>query len=260
MSCIIRLSSSERTPGSFAGQPFVFDEAEATKRIHRPPNRRHQTIQPHNLSLDKGPRAGIICWFHTRITRSNHTMKFSAIAFLAVAATPAAAFGPATPLSVMPSTGSSSALSMVLEKPKKLSKLEVLKTQSRHLENPLREVRCFSAAVVFGWHCYFVCFGHFWFRRLFSAGERIRIRNCIATNANADQRRTKPQWLDDDDAVVVGLNVCVSLFGIEANRKFGTITCVPDSTNAPETNERPTQSIKPGPAHRPCNCTVSAPK
>lgn len=99
-------------------------------------------------------------------------MKFSAIAFLAVAATPVAAFGPATPLSVMPSTGSSSALSMVLEKPKKLSKLEVLKTQSRHLENPLREVRCFCAAVVFGWHCYFVCFGHFWFRRLFSAGEK----------------------------------------------------------------------------------------
>ena len=98
----------------------------------------------HNLSLDKGPRAGIICWFHTRITRSNHTMKFSAIAFLAVAATPAAAFGPATPLSVVPSAGSSSALSMVLEKPKKLSKLEVLKTQSHHLENPLREVRCFA--------------------------------------------------------------------------------------------------------------------
>ena len=71
-------------------------------------------------------------------------MKFSAIAFLAVAATPAAAFGPATPLSVVPSAGSSSALSMVLEKPKKLSKLEVLKTQSHHLENPLREVRCFA--------------------------------------------------------------------------------------------------------------------
>ena len=166
----------------------------------------------HNLSLDKGPRAGIICWFHTRITRSNHTMKFSAIAFLAVAATPAAAFGPATPLSVVPSAGSSSALSMVLEKPKKLSKLEVLKTQSHHLENPLREVRCFALlAVVFCWHCYFVCFGHFWFRRLFSAGEGNRIRNCIRDHADADQRRTTSQWPDDDDAVVVGLNVCVPL-------------------------------------------------
>ena len=222
MGCIIRLSSSERTPGSFAGQPFVFDEAPRTDHRTEASTIRYNT---HNLSLDKGPRAGIICWFHTRITRSNHTMKFSAIAFLAVAATPAAAFGPATPLSVMPSTGSSSALSMVLEKPKKLSKLEVLKTQSRHLENPLREVRCFCAAVVFGWHCYFVCFGHFWFRRLFSAGERIRIRNCIATNANADQRRTTSQWLDDDDAVVVRLNVCVPLFGIEANRKRHNNMC-----------------------------------
>ena len=178
-------------------------------------------------------------------------MKFSAIAFLAVAATPAAAFGPATPLSVMPSTGSSSALSMVLEKPKKLSKLEVLKTQSRHLENPLREVRCFCAAVVFCWHCYFVCFGHFWFRRLFPA----RIRNCIATNANADQRRTTSQWLDDDDAVVVGLNVCVPLFGIEANRKFGTITCVPDFTNAPErTNDPHSPSARSSPSTLQLHC------
>jgi hypothetical protein len=40
-------------------------------------------------------------------------------------------------------TSSSSTLSMVLEKPKKekkLSKLEILKTKSDHLTNPLKEV------------------------------------------------------------------------------------------------------------------------
>jgi hypothetical protein len=38
------------------------------------------------------------------------------------------------------SSSSSSSLSMVLEKPKKLSKLEILKTKSDHLTNPLKEV------------------------------------------------------------------------------------------------------------------------
>lgn len=71
-------------------------------------------------------------------------MKFNALAFLAVATAPAAAFQPATPLS-MPAVAASgsTSLNMVLEKPKKLSKLEILKTQSEHLENPLREVRAF---------------------------------------------------------------------------------------------------------------------
>lgn len=76
-------------------------------------------------------------------------MKFNALAFMAVAAAPAAAFQPATPLS-MPAVASSSgtSLNMVLEKPKKLSKLEILKTQSEHLENPLREVRAFSHQLI----------------------------------------------------------------------------------------------------------------
>lgn len=69
-------------------------------------------------------------------------MKFNALAFLAVATAPATAFQPATPLSAVATSGSS--LNMVLEKPKKLSKLEILKTQSEHLENPLREVRKLS--------------------------------------------------------------------------------------------------------------------
>ena len=69
-------------------------------------------------------------------------MKFNALAFLAVATAPAAAFQPATPLPAVATSGSTS-LNMVLEKPKKLSKLEILKTQSEHLENPLREVRAF---------------------------------------------------------------------------------------------------------------------
>ena len=73
-------------------------------------------------------------------------MKFNALAFLAVATAPAAAFQPATPLSMpaVAASGSSTSLNMVLEKPKKLSKLEILKTQSEHLENPLREVRKLS--------------------------------------------------------------------------------------------------------------------
>ena len=66
-------------------------------------------------------------------------MKFNALAFLAVATAPAAAFQPATPLPAVATSGSTS-LNMVLEKPKTLSKLEILKTQSEHLENPLREV------------------------------------------------------------------------------------------------------------------------
>ena len=68
-------------------------------------------------------------------------MKFNALAFLAVATAPAMAFQPATPLPAVGSTSGSTSLSMVLEKPKTLSKLEILKTQSEHLENPLREVR-----------------------------------------------------------------------------------------------------------------------
>lgn len=69
----------------------------------------------------------------------NPNMKFNALAFLAVATAPAAAFQPATPLPAVATSGSTS-LNMVLEKPKTLSKLEILKTQSEHLENPLREV------------------------------------------------------------------------------------------------------------------------
>lgn len=76
-------------------------------------------------------------------------MKFNALAFLAVATAPAAAFQPATPLSMPPAvaTSGSTSLNMVLEKPKQLSKLEILKTQSDHLENPLREVREISASM-----------------------------------------------------------------------------------------------------------------
>ena len=76
-------------------------------------------------------------------------MKFNALAFLAVATAPATAFQPATPLSAVATSGSTS-LNMVLEKPKKLSKLEILKTQSEHLENPLREVREFCI----DWHIF----------------------------------------------------------------------------------------------------------
>ena len=87
-------------------------------------------------------------------------MKFNALAFLAVATAPATAFQPATPLSAVATSGSS--LNMVLEKPKKLSKLEILKTQSEHLENPLREVRILSRI---DWHIFFRWVWLFWFRR-----------------------------------------------------------------------------------------------
>ena len=71
-------------------------------------------------------------------------MKFCSAAALTLvaAASPAAAFAPHSSLNVRSaSSGSrSSQLSMVLEKPKKLSKLEILKTESDHLQNPLKEV------------------------------------------------------------------------------------------------------------------------
>jgi hypothetical protein len=72
-------------------------------------------------------------------------MQFKTIA-LAMACAPLGVAAFVTPLSKSfgISSYSSSKLSMVLEKPrteKKLSKIEVLKTKSDHLLNPLKEVR-----------------------------------------------------------------------------------------------------------------------
>ena len=54
--------------------------------------------------------------------------------------TPTSFFGVAQQHQQSKRVSSSSSLSMVLEKPKKLSKLEILKTKSDHLTNPLKEV------------------------------------------------------------------------------------------------------------------------
>jgi hypothetical protein len=72
-------------------------------------------------------------------------MHFKTIA-LAMACAPLGVAAFVTPLSKsfgISSSYSSSSLSMVLEKPRsesKLSKIEVLKTESDHLLNPLKEV------------------------------------------------------------------------------------------------------------------------
>jgi len=68
-------------------------------------------------------------------------MKFVAIAVASImASSPAAAFVPATPKSMVVA-GSSSSLNMVLEKPatKQISKLETLKVNSKNLLHPLKE-------------------------------------------------------------------------------------------------------------------------
>eukprot|EP00978_Attheya_sp_CCMP212_P026183 scaffold85671_cov54-Attheya_sp.AAC.1 len=71
-------------------------------------------------------------------------MKFvAAIALLATASQVSGFTSPSfvrTPTST--SRNGATSLSMVLEKPKKLSKLEVLKINSDHLIHPLKEVRC----------------------------------------------------------------------------------------------------------------------
>ena len=78
-------------------------------------------------------------------------MKFSiiAITFMAFASDSAGAFSfTAPPVTTSPAVVSSSRLSMVLEKPrtakkaqvKKISKLEILKTDSDNLLHPLKEV------------------------------------------------------------------------------------------------------------------------
>ena len=66
---------------------------------------------------------------------------YVAVSCASMLCSPAAAFVPAMPKSmVIP--GSSSSLNMVLEKPitKKISKLEQLKVNSKNLVHPLKEV------------------------------------------------------------------------------------------------------------------------
>jgi hypothetical protein len=86
-------------------------------------------------------------------------MHFKTIA-LATACAPLGVAGFVTPLSksfgisTFSSSSSSSKLSMVLEKPrteKKLAKIEVLKTKSDHLLNPLKDVSMFFV-FIFYWN------------------------------------------------------------------------------------------------------------
>jgi hypothetical protein len=69
-------------------------------------------------------------------------MKFVVVAIASLMASPAVAFIPAMPKSMVVPGSSSSTLNMVLEKPaaKKISKLETLKVNSKNLVHPRKEV------------------------------------------------------------------------------------------------------------------------
>lgn len=73
-------------------------------------------------------------------------MKFPVASFLLLVGASVDAFAPSTFVGKATSTKSisSSTLSMVLEKPKELAKIEVLKSGSDHLKIPLLEVRFFT--------------------------------------------------------------------------------------------------------------------